>query len=205
MSRIAIAPIVEGHGDSAAVRDLLWRIWYELAGGEHAEVLRPIRQPRGKILQEGREGIGRAVELAALKLASVKDMQKLVLVLVDAEDDCIGASEPLGPKLLGNAREWRADMDISVVVANVMYETWCVACAESMADVMELKPGDPPDDPEAQRCGKGWIKERMGRYSPTADQAALTSRIDLQLCRRRSRSFDKLCREIVKRRPGATP
>jgi hypothetical protein len=36
------------------------------------------------------------------------------------------------------------------------------------------------------------------RYSPTVDQAALASLVDLDLVRSRSKSFDKLCRELEK-------
>lgn len=36
------------------------------------------------------------------------------------------------------------------------------------------------------------------RYSPTVDQAALASLVDLELVRSRSKSFDKLCRELEK-------
>ena len=46
MSRIRIAPIVEGHGETEAIRPLLRRIWTELLGGEYADILKPIRRPR---------------------------------------------------------------------------------------------------------------------------------------------------------------
>jgi hypothetical protein len=84
-----------------------------------------------------------------------------------------------------------------------MYETWFVAAAESLQEYLMLRPGEQvPPNPDAARLGKGWIKQRIrgGKYSETADQAALTSAMDLSLCRTRSHSFDKLCRELESRR-----
>lgn len=197
MTRISIAPIVEGHGEDSAVRPLLRRIWIELLHGDAAEVHRPIRRSRGKLLRAGSGDLEKAVNFAAKKLANVRD-RRLVLVLIDAEDDC-RRSGPLGPTLLNRARAARADIDIACVIANVMYETWFVSAAESLHSYLDMPPGDEvPIDPDAARVGKGWIKKRIrGRkYSETADQAKLTGAMDLQMCRGRSRSFDKLCREL---------
>jgi hypothetical protein len=36
-------------------------------------------------------------------------------------------------------------------------------------------------------------------YAETVDQPRLTAAMDLQMCRERSKSFDKLCRELEKR------
>jgi hypothetical protein len=198
VSRITIAPIVEGFGEEACLRDLLWRTWTEIVGGEHAEILHPIRRSRGKFLKESEHDVERAVQLAAYKLQDAGG--GLILILVDAEDDCAKLG-PLGPLLLQRARQVRADIDIACVIANVMYETWFVASAESLHDDLDIANQDIPPDPEAARAGKGWIKQHMknGRYSETADQPSLTTKMDLHLCRQRSRSFDKLCRELESR------
>jgi len=201
LSRLSIAPIVEGHGEDFAVRLLLQRTWMELLGGEYAEVHRPIRRSRGKLLRADSEDLEKAVKFAALKLATAQD-RPLVLILVDAEDDC-RTHGSLGPALLARAKAARADIDIACVIANVMYETWFVAAAESLHEYLTLRPGEQvPPDPEAAGLGKGWVKQRIrgGKYSETADQAALTSKMDLASCRARSRSFDKLCRELESRR-----
>ena len=202
VSRINIAPIVEGHGDNAAVRLLLQRIWLELLGGEHAEVLQPIRRKRGLLLKRESGDLERAVNLAVAKLAQVGG--GLVLILVDAEEDC-AALGSLGPLLLERATSARADADIACVIANVMYETWFVAAAGSLTKYLDDEAIQPiPEDPEAQGLGKGWVKSRIrsGKYTETADQAAMTSAMDLTLCRNRSRSFDKLCRELQRRLHG---
>lgn len=199
MSRIRIVPIVEGQGDDAAVGVLLRRIWTEIVGGEFAEVLRAIRRPRGQFLRDGSDDIARSVQLAVGKLGAPD--AGLVLILVDAEGDCVKRG-PLGPKVLAAAKAARADADVAVVIANVMYETWFVAAAKSLGKYLTASSiANAPDDPETVGAGKAWIKRNMqnGKYTETADQAALTATMDLQVCRQKSRSFDKLCRELERR------
>ena len=124
------------------------------------------------------------------------DDPKLILILLDADDDlpC-----ELGPKVLQLAYSARSDHNISCVIANVEYETWFVAAADSLSQFLSLKEGESaPTDPESDRCGKGWIKTRFQgiKYSKTVDQPKLTAHMDLSMCRRRCPSFDKLCRDL---------
>jgi hypothetical protein len=199
MSRIAVAPIVEGQGDEAAVRLLLQRVWTELLGGEYAEVVKPIRRSRGLLLRQESGDLEKSIRFALLKLEQYGG--GLVLILIDAEDDCANHG-PLGPLILERVLKLRSDIDIAVVIANVMYETWFVAAAASLTDYLDLPDeASIPANPEEERAGKGWIKQRIksGKYSETADQAALTAKMNLALCRSRSPSFDKLCRELEKR------
>jgi hypothetical protein len=123
----------------------------------------------------------------------------LILVLVDADHDCPGR---LGPELLELARKSHAHVDVACVVAKVEYETWFVAAAESLQDYLEL-PADfrLSGRPEELGLSKGWIEQRFKgtRYSETQDQPAMTRVMDLNLCRTRSPSFDKLCRELERR------
>jgi hypothetical protein len=192
-----VIPIVEGHGDDASIRILLERLWHEIAGGTFIDVLRPIRRPKSKLIQENE--LRNAIDLAKLKLkqASADGCRELVLVLLDADDDlpCVR-----GPALKAVAA-LRPDLDIVVALANVEYETWFVAAAESLAGFMEISAGEVPEHPEQNRCGKAWVEHRFRhhRYSPTQDQPALTRKFELALCRRRSPSFDRLCRELTKR------
>jgi hypothetical protein len=103
--------------------------------------------------------------------------------------------------LTSAANAARRDKDSVCVVANVEYETWFVAAAESLTRYLNLA-GDKmlPSDPERLRLGKGWIKARLPAYSETVDQPKFSAVMDLRLCRRHSPSFDKLCRELEKRR-----
>lgn len=208
MSYLCVAPIVEGHGEVQAIRTLLQRIWVEIADGEHVEVLRPIRVPRSRLAKELERQ--NAVKLAAMKLRETAPPGSPTLILIVADRDpdlrpvCV-----LGPEWLNSAKTGRSHLDIACVLADVEYETWFVAAAESLASDLNLPSGEAvPATPETSRLGKSWIQSRFkrGRYSETVDQPAMTAKMDLQLCRSRSPSFDKLCRELEKRivRSGPT-
>ena len=85
------------------------------------------------------------------------------------------------------------------VLAHQEYEAWFLAGARRLAGFGGL-PDDlvPPLDPEAIRDAKGWLSERMPRgqkYSPRDDQAAFTSRFDMDAAKQVG-SFDKCYREI---------
>lgn len=197
MSDLVVAPVVEGHGEQAsAIRTLLTRIWIELLGGTYLDVLQPIRRPKSKLVQQNE--LLRAIDLAALKLAQSTDRRGLILVVLDADTDapCV-----LGPRLQAIAMHERPHLDVAVVIANVEYETWFVAAAPSLTHYFDLSLGNISSDPETARQGKGTVERLMGdRYGETIDQPRLSAAIDLAMCRDRSRSFDKLCRELEKRR-----
>src|SRR5262249_30736526 len=127
-----IGVIVEGQGEYQAARCLLERVWYELLGGDFIDVLRPFRQPQGTLLQE--EGLKHAVDAVKTKLGREEPggARKLVLVLIDAEEQC---PKELAPRLLEWARQARSDADIACVLPNPMFETWFVAAARSLAGV----------------------------------------------------------------------
>ncbi len=210
MSGLRVVPIVEGHGEVAAVRILLDRIWRELIGGEYVDTLQPVRVPRSKLLRhvEGRRGVrldepelGRAVELAARKLAQRQEppLPSLILVLLDANSDC---PKKLVPQIIAVARKNAGKCAVDCVLANPEYETWFVAAAESLETYLDLSDSEIPPDPENAGCRKRWVADRFkGTYSETADQPALTAAMDLNLCHQRSRSFRKLC-EILRSQAG---
>ena len=75
-----IQPIVEGHGDVAALPILLRRLVNE-AEIWAADIGRPIRRPRSRLVKE--EEIQRAVRLALLQPDC-----GAVLILFDGDDDC---------------------------------------------------------------------------------------------------------------------
>jgi hypothetical protein len=196
VKQLRLAAIVEGHGEYESIRLLLTRVWQELLGGEYIDIVQPIRQKRHQLAKQ--EGLCKAVELAALKLANTTGMSLpvAVLILVDADEDmpC-----QLAPEMLRWAKDARADVDIICVVANTAYETWFVAAAESLREFLELPNNMAiPDDPEEKRLGKGWIERyfKGEKYSETQDQPSMTAKMDLAVCRGRSPSFDKLCREL---------
>jgi hypothetical protein len=91
---------------------------------------------------------------------------------------------------------------MACVLANVEYETWFAAAAESLTKYLDLPAGfTASESPEDARHGKAWVKHyfRGTKYSETQDQPGMTAAMDLALCRRRSPSFDKLCRELEQR------
>jgi hypothetical protein len=201
VSRLRVAVIVEGDGEVAAVPILLRRLWAEL-GGQYIEILGPpIRRKRSEF--EHQQQLERAVSLAAIKLkhAPPSSDPGLVLILFDRDP----SNQPpcyLGPQALKWAKSAFLHLDIACIVANVEYETWFVAAAESLTKYIQLKPNETiPDAPEDQRCGKKWIASRfrLPKYSETQDQPAMTDKMDISQVRRRSPSFDKLCRELEKR------
>lgn len=198
MSRINVAPIVEGHGEQrSAIRTLITRVWTELLDGEYANVLRPIRIPRSKLATT--EGLLKAVDLAALNLRELVSTEpSVILVLFDADEDapCV-----LAPKLMEVVLTARPHLDVAIVLANPEYETWFAAAAESMPTFFDLAVVPPAADPEASGQRKGAVRRWMhGQYSETVDQVRLTKAMDLRLCRSRAPSFDKFCRELEKRR-----
>lgn len=210
MNRLCVAPIIEGHGEKDAVGVLLRRVAGELL---HVpiEVAPPFRLPKSKLLP-GRPGarrideqeLKRALDTAAT-LLKYKDptARRFALLLCDADEDlpC-----ELAPRLLTAARAARADLDLACVLARREYETWFIAAAESLTRHLALRPGDDvaAADPEAR--GEKWISDRFRgpSYQKTVDQAKLTGAMDLTLCRARSPSFAKLCRELERRAASAS-
>lgn len=202
MSRPRVAPIVEGHGEVECVPILLRRVW-EMLGGEYIKVIRPFRGGRGRLAK--RDDLQRAVRAASLKLSNptATDDPKLVLLLMDADEDC---PKVLGPELLGFARGVDSRVDVACVLAKVEYETWFVAAAESLSKYLDLTSlAGASDSPEDARHGKRWVEDHFligqqrSKYSETRDQPAMTRAVDLALCRKRAPSFDKLCRDLEQR------
>jgi hypothetical protein len=193
MNVLNLSPIVEGHGEMQAVPVLLRRIQQVVRPDLALNVLRPWRIGRYKLIRDGE--IERAVELVARRTLP----PRAILILVDAEDDapCI-----LGPGLLHRATAARPDVPVSVVLARHEFESWFLAAMESLSGTRGLRPHlTTVDEPEAIRDAKGFLTDRMEgsrAYSPVLDQPALTAAFDMELARKRSDSFDKCWREVVR-------
>jgi Domain of unknown function (DUF4276) len=206
---VYVAPIVEGQTEQGCVERLLHRVWGELLHRpERLQVLEPFRGHRDALGHANGVALTESVQKAFLKLQAKlrKDAQaqSLLLILLDAEGDC---PAELAPRLLETARQARRDATISCVLAKRMLENWIVAGASSLAGVNGLP--DPlqfPKDPE-DRSGSLWLNEQLrgrdrGRkYTKTADAAVFVRAMNLQECRAKSPSFDKLCRELEARLP----
>jgi hypothetical protein len=199
-----IAPIVEGQTEQGCVEPLLHRIWVELLHQpERLQVVEPFRSQRDTLVHANGQVLTDGIQKAFLKLQQKKrkdaEAQLLLLILLDAEGDCPAT---LGPRLLQTARLARSDADIACVLAKRELENWFKAAAASLAGMCGL-PNDlsVPANPE-EGSGDAWLtrqiqrQDRRRKYTKPADAVELARRMDLQLCRDHSPSFDKLCREL---------
>jgi len=193
MPEVRIAAIVEGHGETEAVPELVRRIALTIHLGFVPRVKPVLRLPANRLLRGN--GIEDAVEHAARKLEGRGGI--LVLIDCDWSGACPAAD---GPRLLTRATAARNDIPVAVVLAKQEFETWFLAAAESLRGVKGLLPDlAAPAAPERIRGAKEWLSARMqpgASYAETTDQAALAAEFDLEAARRRSDSFDKCYREI---------
>lgn len=184
----AIVPIVEGHGEEAALPLLLRRLVEWKIPDLYVDVMHPIRVHKDRFLNKPEE-FRRYLSLAAVKGGE----EGRVLILLDADDDCPAEK---GAAILASARAHIPGRLISVVMANREYEAWFIAAAKSLDGVRGFC-FDPREivDAETPRDAKGWISSHMigKRYGEVLDQPALSAKMDLQQAYDGSRSFRKLC------------
>lgn len=172
------------------MRILLRRIAQRAAPGVNVRLPAPIRVQRKRVAQA--DELEHAVELAARSAGA----DGRILILLDADRDCPGQ---LAPELLRRAHAARSDRMIRIVLARTEYEAWFLAAADSIAGRCDIHAdAAAPDDPEAIRGAKEWLRQRMPRgkpYRPTLHQADLTKFFDLDAARS-APSFDKLWRDV---------
>ena len=161
-----------------------------------ANTLRPIRQPRDRLILNKEECLNRSLSLATSKLRQIdaQPAASLILVLCDADEDC---AKVLAEKMQKIATANSFLYAVSTVLAVREYETWFVGAASSLERFLNLTSAIPVD-PEQSGHKKRWIEDRFRgtRYSETIDQPRMTAEMDLDLCRDHCPSFDKLCRDI---------
>ncbi len=187
-----ISFIVEGEGEVHAVPPLVRRM-LEDCGEFEVQILRPIRVHRDQFLNNGPQR-SRYLRLAQ---AAVAGTQGVVIVLVDADDDCVAQ---LVSRLLPQIHEVIPSVPYGLVVANREFEAWFIAGVGSLAGQSGFH-GDvsQPPDAESIRDAKGWLKRELiasGVYKEVIDQAQLAARVDWRLARQSSPSLDKFCREL---------
>lgn len=184
--------IVEGHGEVLALPILLRRIAQRQSPNASFDVQPPIRVSRSKFLKLDEE-FRRHLNLAASKCG----VDGLVLVLLDADDDC---PAQLAPAVLRKAKGVLPHREVSVVLANREFEAWYIGAAASLDGFrgLEVSASDRSVDPESPRDAKGWLRQRMKsrHYGETTDQPAFAARVDLQMAVDRCRSFRKLCDDL---------
>lgn len=186
-----IASIVEGHSEVDSVPILIHRIKEVVAPEGFVRTPHPIRVSRNSIIKLG--VFEKYLELAAHD----SGRGGRILVLLDADDDC---PKELAEDLRERARTSRSDRIVRVVLAKSEFESWFVASIDSIAGEFSIERDlQHPTNPEGIRDAKRWLSQRMLQgesYRPTFHQPKIARIFDMDLARIRSRSFDKLWRDI---------
>jgi hypothetical protein len=159
-----LAPIVEGHGDVAAVRVLIQRMSPALI------VARPVRFPRNRLLQD--ETLLKAARIAASNIRSVG----AVLLLIDSDADC---AKQVGPELRQRLERILPNHVCRTAVAVREFESWIVGGHPVYAVA----------DPDNAGAPKQRIAAMRGVYKESVDQPKLIANADLDRLERCSRSF----------------
>ena len=178
-----IQPVVEGHGEVAAVPELLRRLLVE-ARTTGVDVGRPIRRTRSQLATE--EGLARSIALARSQSNCAA-----ILVLFDGDNDC---PAHLGPAAQGWANAAARGLPCAVCIAHREYESWFLATLDSLRHKAIKADAQAHPQPEVPRNAKGEMSRWMlGRgYKPTTHQPAFSALFCLKDAYRRSRSFRKL-------------
>lgn len=217
MSRLRVAPIIEGHGEYESLRILLERIWSEFLEGDFVRMVQSVRFSRNKSAKHKGKGNSRRFEIDRKEVVEAVqaaighlDQEPLIvasdpepiLILIDADGDGPAKLGPALSKVANDALGRRKErIEIACAVAHVEYETRFVAAGESLRDKgyhrwaedfsTDLQPG----------ISKG--RKKVDRRSPrglpgNSGPGRHDERYGLGACRESSPSFDRLCRESEK-------
>lgn len=180
-----LVPVVEGHGEVAAVPELLRRLQYE-ASCFAFEIGTAVRRNSSDLnnrlkFQEGLQIAVNQTDCAA------------ILILFDLDDGC---PKEKAAELAQWARESVSNKPCAVVLAYREYEAWFLAAMESLRGYNGIADNAvSPRNPESIRGAKQHLEKLMAReysYSETADQVRLTTRFDMVAAYYHSRSFRRL-------------
>lgn len=180
-----IQPIVEGHGEVAALPILVRRLRDD-SQAFNIDVNRPIRATRAQLVRE--DTLKQRVRLALLQ-----EQCGAILIVFDADDDC---PKHLAPTIQRWANEESAPVPSAVVMANREYEAWFLASIDSLRGRRRIRNDAAFSlNPEVPRAAKHELEQCMiegSTYSETVDQPALSSLFELQQAYAKSRSFRRL-------------
>jgi len=209
-----VAPIVEGQTEQGCVDRLLHRVWGDLLKRpERLQVIEAFRGHRDQLIHLNGAVLTETVRKAFLQMKAKSrrdtDASLLVLILLDAEQDCPAT---LAPRLVKTAVESLAPgAVISCVLAKQMLENWIVGGACSLASINGLPNAIPLRTDVENLRGSSWLErqlrlvDRTRSYRKTIDAKEFVQRLDLHECRTNCPSFDKLCRELQARVPTLGP
>lgn len=184
-----VAPIVEGHGEVTAVRELITRIAAEF-NGAYAEVAQPFRLDSGKMRKP--DELGKAIRFQAARVSD----RGGVLVLRDGDDSDITCPVQLAGMLVPD--QGLVTVPVEIVIARHEYEAWFLAAAESLRGHPAVKDDAVfPGDPEAKRGAKSQLEGLMQEsYKETLHQAKFSGVMDLRVAAARSRSFRRMVHAV---------
>lgn len=186
-----IAPIVEGHGEVGAVRDLITRIGTE-SFGTWIEVAQPFRLDSGKMRKP--EELAKAVRVQAARVGNLGG----VLVLRDGDDSDVQCPVELAKMLTLPGDLVPVRVPVEIVIAFHEYEAWFLAAAESLRAHSAVRDDAcPPADPEAKRDAKRQLEDLMREsYKETLHQAKFSALMDLGAAASASRSFRRMVHAV---------
>jgi hypothetical protein len=181
--------VVEGKGDVEALPNLCSRVRDYLEAWDWFVDPQPVRQPRGRLVDESApsparpcraDGAARAIRLALARPADA------VLLTCDSDDDCPAVWGPSARAVVTQVTRGEAVMVVRE------YEGWLLY---AFGDAALAKVG--VTDPERIRGAKEKLRKLVPGYKPTTHQLEITRKIDLGRLRRESASFDKLVRSLA--------
>lgn len=186
-----IVAIVEGAGDKEAVGSLIRRVLHELFRWDIGIGRVISSHGCGNILKP--EGLERFLRIARSEADCAG-----ILVLIDADEAC---SMHLALDLANRAQLIGLNVPVGIVAAKAEYEAWFIASIETIAKRHPHLPDDLvfKGDVEQECSPKGWLKSQMPKgksYKEATDQARMTSWLDLDIARSRSRSFRRMCHAV---------
>ena len=198
-----IVPIVEGHGEERAVPCLLRRWLRHRRLHQFFNVSDRAINAKGCGRLKAAYDRDRHLGIEHYIIAALRNQPDAILVVVDADDECInrGHGNGLGPELLARAKAVASHVPLAVIVANREYEAWFLANINSFRArglFFEHAEISGNLDPESLRDCKGMITKLIGcRYEETVHQLALTRGLRFSPgAIVRSPSYGKLLRDL---------
>jgi len=189
-SQPVIAPIVEGHGEVSAVREIVKRIGLELLGGTWIVVPQPFRLDSGKMRKP--DELAKAIRFAAARVQGSGG----VLVLRDGDDADVDCPVQLAEMLRPDQN--LVPVGVEIVVAYQEYESWFLAAADSLRVHPDVRDDAvAPANPEGKRDAKRELEKLMlESYKETRHQPKFSALIDLKTASKNSRSFRRMVHAV---------
>jgi hypothetical protein len=176
--------IVEGVGEESAAPSLVSRILKQIFA-RHDVICSHVYNARGNGNLTRPNGVERFLN-AARRQPNCRG----VIVLLDAEEAYKDCPPSLACNFSKRAAALNLPFPVAIVCAVCEYESWFLY-SDHVAEEY-LKPGIRySGDPEQECSAKGWLERHMkagGRYREVIDQKRMTSLLELEAIRDRSRS-----------------